>query len=187
LSSRADLVICRSISDERRANPMPPPNPNEWQQLRAAVHREAPAVIRVPDLRLTEIDATALRVAGDWRLQVRAVDWNWRGLTRRPEHQINTAIWHRDRLCGLMCGSAGAAAVVLRYLEGAPDPTHPLKGRVADIGVATAEVYARALGAPTVLLNDPISALVDRLGAGPGYAWMTEAPFQGYFGRKVIP
>ncbi len=167
--------------------PMPPPNPNEWQQLRAAVHREAQAVIRVPDLRLTEIDATALRVAGDWRPA---------GSRRRLElarpytssgASINTAIWHRDRLCGLMCGSAGAAAVVLRYLEGAPDPTHPLKGRVADIGVATAEVYARALGAPTVLLNDPISALVDRLGAGPGYAWMTEAPFQGYFGRKVIP
>ncbi len=148
---------------------MPPPNPNEWQQLRAAVHREAQAVIRVPDLRLTEIDATALRVAGDWRLQVRAVDWKL-GAALHVVRSIRSTprIWHRDRLCGLMCGSAGAAAVVLRYLEGAPDPTHPLKGRVADIGVATAEVYARALGAPTVLLNDPISALVDRLGAGQG-------------------
>jgi hypothetical protein len=141
----------------------------------------------MPELRLTDIDAMALGAAEPWRTLGRAVDWSWRVLARRPTHQVRTAIWHGDRLCGLMCGSAGEAAVVLRYLEGAPDSAHPLKGRVADIGVATAEVYAQAIGAPVLLLNDPIPALVTRFSARRGYGWMTEPSFRGYFGRKVMP
>lgn len=164
-----------------------PPLPSEWEQIRAAVHQAAQGVLGLPALRLTDIDAAALRAADGWGAQGRSINWNWRALAQRPGHQVRTAIWHEDQLCGLMCGSAGDTAVVLRYLEGAPSPTHPLKGRVADIGVATAEIYARAIGAPVLLLNDPIPPLVARFSAGPGYIWMTETAFQGYFGRKVMP
>lgn len=166
---------------------MPPPTPNQWSQLRPAIHQAATATLRVPDLRLTDINAAALSAAEPWGALGRAVDWSWRALARRSTYQVRTAIWHGNRLCGLMCGSAGEAAVVLRYLEGAPGPAHPLKGRVADIGVATAEVYAQAIGAPALLLNDPIQALVTRFSTRPGYGWMTEPSFRGYFGRKVMP
>ncbi|WP_144426373.1 hypothetical protein [Methylobacterium sp. ARG-1] len=66
--------------------------------------------------------------------QGRPVDWDWAALSARFQNNhpkcFNAAIWHDETLCGLAIGAVNRDRfVAVDFLEGNPDPTHPLKGR----------------------------------------------------------
>lgn len=74
-------------------------------------------------------------------------------------------------------------ALCLARLEGDPDPTHPLKGRVVDIAVAVLETQALILGIPETRLESPDPGLVERY-RRLGYEWLVETGAPRYL-RKV--
>jgi len=45
--------------------------------------------------------------------------------------------------------------ISIHYLEGSPEPAHPLKGFVASVLIDAAEYYGLAFGASTIRLMDP--------------------------------
>jgi hypothetical protein len=92
--------------------------------------------------------------------------WDWAVLTE-PAHvdpaALSVALWSGGTLCGLALARAShrrssghRGAIKIYYLEGNPDPLHPLKGVVAALLVNAAEAYGRSLGASKVRLVDPL-------------------------------
>lgn len=129
---------------------------------------------RCPSLRLTPIDRVALSEARAWPLVDRQVNWDWTGIVKRRESgRIEVAIWSDGRLCGLADGPMRGGALCISRLEGAPDPTHPLKGRITDIAIAVLETQALIFGIPETRLESPDPALVARY-RHYGYAWLAK-------------
>jgi hypothetical protein len=92
---------------------------------------------------------------------------------RKPRN-FHCALWHRDVLCGLAVGrvSEGHEQVALHFMEGNPDPSHPLRGNVADVVFGCAQLYARSVGAKWLVLKEPDAGLelfYARLGFGLAY------------------
>lgn len=125
--------------------------------------------IRTPfDLR--SIESRALRV---WRTEwvprytdARDIgEWNWDALSsdylRRPA-AFHLAIWSEGRLCGMAAGKASGKHRILtvNFIEGSPDPHHPLKGKIRTLALAAAKSYAQVLGATTLRLSDPAPELL---------------------------
>jgi hypothetical protein len=122
--------------------------------------------------RLTSIDSRALRV---WRTKwvpsytgsSDVGEWDWdelaRDYLRRPS-TFHLAIWSRQSLCGLAMGKPNSSRrrLSIEYLEGSPNMNHPLKGWILRIALASGTAYARALGADTLRLSDPVPALIPR-------------------------
>jgi hypothetical protein len=139
---------------------------------------------RLPALHLTEIDAAALAAARAWPLASRHVTWDWTGIVKRRETgRLEVAIWWNRRLCGLAYGPMRGGALCLSRLEGDPEPAHPLKGRIVDIGIAILETQALILGIPETRLESPDPGLVERY-RGIGYDWLVEKGVPRYL-RKV--
>jgi hypothetical protein len=79
---------------------------------------------------------------------------------KKPRN-FHCALWYGDVLCGLAVGRLSQAheALSLHFMEGSPDPAHPLRGNVAEIVFGCATLYAAAVGARCVLLRNPDPAL----------------------------
>lgn len=99
-------------------------------------------------------------------------EWDWHllagGYLRDPD-SFHIAVWSDARLCGLGVGKPNRThnSLSIHFLEGNPDPTHPLKGNTALAIVAGADAYARSLEAVTLRLKDPDPELIpffERLG-----------------------
>ncbi len=73
------------------------------------------------------------------------------------------AIWSGEILCGLGVGWVSDAheRLTLHFLEGSPDPRHPLRGDVVFLAFAAAEAYARAVGAKSMALKNPLRGVVE--------------------------
>jgi hypothetical protein len=125
------------------------------------------------------IVGTSFSVRGIDRIAVEAWACGWRGARHwserggfawgvlqrrycRKPRNFHVALWYGDALCGLAVGRVSPAheALSLHFMEGSPDPAHPLRGNVAAIVFACAELYAVAVGAGCVLLKNPDPALL---------------------------
>lgn len=92
--------------------------------------------------------------------------WNWEALIRRARRRpsaLHLALWCGGELCGLAVGRASRRAfsgmhetVSLHFLEGSPDPQHPLRGHVAPLAIAASAAYGQVLGASRLRLRDPL-------------------------------
>jgi hypothetical protein len=148
-------------------------------------------------VRLTDIDAHALDA---WRSTwVRAHPlgyggWDWEGLvgrvcTRPSAFQV--AIWSGDELCGLAVGrvsrrrpSGRRHTVSVHYLEGSPRREHPLRGRVAAVAIAAAEVYGDIVGAWRIRLIDPLPG-VFRIYQRLGFTIARDSGLPLYFEKRI--
>ncbi|MFM5659927.1 hypothetical protein [Aeromonas veronii] len=124
-------------------------------------------------LSLRLIDLDALNAQAQWPAEVvrdRQVGWSWSDALRqyRQNHmaRIELAIWNGDELCGLMLGKAshGRLVVKVNYLQGSTSPEHALKGWIAAISTRCAELFAGAIGAEWVAIQEPLAGLIDHYG-----------------------
>lgn len=93
----------------------------------------------------------------------RQIGWDWRtardSYRRNHVERIELAIWHEEQLCGLMLGKAsrGRLVVKINFLQGGGSDS-PLKGYVLPIATRCAELYAAALNAEWVGVQDPLDS-----------------------------
>lgn len=88
----------------------------------------------------------------------RLVNWDWAALSAKFQNShpkcFNAAIWHVETLCGLALGAVNQDRfVALDFLEGNPNPMHPLKGQVIGIVLTMAEAYRQLIGVPELRLH----------------------------------
>lgn len=121
---------------------------------------------------LRPIDASALEAFGTWRN--RRVAWPWPDMAgdwrRNHPDRFEVAVWRNGVLCGLALGKPAPSRshLSLHYMEGDPDPGHPLQGQVTAATFAAASSYAIALPAKELHLVEPFPALVPRY-CGPPF------------------
>ena len=120
-------------------------------------------------LSLRPIDQAALAAQSQWPPPDdpdREIGWSWEAKCRqyRRNHmaRIELAIWNGDELCGLMLGKAseGRLVVKVNYLQGSTLSTHVLKGWITDIATRCAELFAMAIDADWVAIQEPDEDLV---------------------------
>jgi hypothetical protein len=148
---------------------------NRYHQLRLSILNQAKTDFEeelpefVGHIDLTEIGEMALQAHARWPLAdeiERQIGWNWREARDRyrRDHmaRIELAIWYDDELCGLMLGKAseGKLVVKINYVEGAPEE-HPLKGYIVPIAARCAELFAVAIEANWVGIQDPFEGVRD--------------------------
>ena len=113
---------------------------------------------------LRAIDAGALQGFGSWT--GRRVAWPWPPMVAewRQDHpnRFELAIWKDGVLCGLALGrpSAGPSHLSLYYMEGNPDPGHPLRDRVTAVTLAALSAYCVVLGKRELRLVESLPELV---------------------------
>lgn len=127
----------------------------------------ASALIPPVDVRITDLDAVALRAyretwTGRHPSGYGGFDWVylWHRHCRQEVKSFRCAIWSGSMLCGMAIGtiSKGHSHLTIRYVEGRPQG-HPLRGHVARTALGAAEYYARALNLPQVRIENPAPAL----------------------------
>ncbi len=116
---------------------------------------------------LTDIGPTALAAFNDqWVHSVRRYPWPWplmvADVHRQTPTRFEVAVWSDQTLSGLALGRIRDSFCGIEYLEGCPDPDHPLRGHVTVIVLTAAVAYAKSLGKRELRLIDPIPAMVSR-------------------------
>lgn len=148
-------------------------------------------------VRLRDVDADALVAWYDtWRGSnpLGYGGWDWPGLVapvlRRPAG-FPVALWSGNCLCGLAVGRASARrrsgtrhTLSVYFLEGNPDPLHPLRGKVAPLALAAAEAYAALIGARRIRLIDPLPGVI-RIYRRLGYAVALEPVKRLYLEKRI--
>jgi hypothetical protein len=117
---------------------------------------------------LNLINLTALQAFQDqWEANPsRRYPWPWpqpqmvADAKKNEPDQFEVSVWSGDTLCGLAFGCTRQAFCRVDYLEGSPDPAHPLKGSVTVIVAGAATAYATALGKDEIRLMNPLPAVV---------------------------
>lgn len=111
---------------------------------------------------LTEINEPALLSQEKWDIPLnRQIGWDWRTVRNqyRRDHlaRIELAVWLDEELCGLMIGKAseGKLVVKINYIQ-AGEPNHPLKGYIVPIASRCAELFAIAIEAKWIGIQDPL-------------------------------
>lgn len=159
----------------------------EWEVLRELVRSRISDDLRrhVPALRLTSIDTAALNAAKPWRL-AQAVGWEWPAVVkRRRANRFDLAIWANVTLCGLAYGPADTSWVAIGFLQGNPDPAHPLRGRVIPIALAVLEAQVLAADAAEARLLQPFPELLP-LYEARGYRRVVDRPDLDYLRKPRI-
>lgn len=94
----------------------------------------------------------------------RRYSWPWPEIAAdyRNAHpdRFEVAIWSQRILCALAVGRIGSAYVGVNFLEGSPEPNHPVRGYVTGTVMAVAERYAAATARGEVRFFDPLPELV---------------------------
>lgn len=150
-------------------------------------------------LRLTECTLPALLV---WRSTWTAPHpsgaggWDWEPLMRRAWKQpsaFHLAIWSGEVLCGLAVGRASRQrsdgvrdAILVDYVESAPDLQHPLRRKVAFLATSAADAYGRVLGAEWLRLIDPLPGAL-RLYSELGFEVVRDENRVLYCERRIQP
>jgi hypothetical protein len=167
-----------------------------YQRLRRLAYEEAARTAGKAHLRpaiLTEIDSTALEAWGSgW-----ATRRHWTGEGGFPWHIVSRrycrkprcfhlAIWGSGILCGLAVGWVSDAheRLTLHFMESSPDPRHPLRGDITFLAFTAAEWYARAVGARTMVLRNPLPGVIGRY-AKFGFALARERRGKLYFHKQL--
>jgi hypothetical protein len=150
--------------------PRPPASRSDaesrYRDLRRMAFQQAQAVLAADGIaaELRPIDAVALAAFATW--PPRSVDWPWPKMAadwrRGRPARFDLAIWSDDTLCGLALGrpAPSAAHMSLHYLEGNPDPGHPLHFKVLNVVITALEAYATVLGKTELRLVDPLPEAV---------------------------
>jgi len=114
-----------------------------------------------PSARCKIIAAAARSVfTGTWLgHRGRSMDRDWAALSAKFQNShpkcVNAAIRHDTTLCGMATGAVNQDRfVALDFLEGNPNPMHPLKGQVIGIVLTMAEAYRQLIGVPELRLHD---------------------------------
>lgn len=121
----------------------------------------------MPQFGIRPFDAAAERAFRIWSVERRGRAWPWPTLIREGQEDdpaaFDMALWHGDVLCGLAHGMDGQGFCGVEFLEGSPDPAHPLRGRVLRAIVRTAVGYTAILQRQELRLIRPRSHVVSRL------------------------
>ena len=146
------------------------------------------------DAELRSLDAPALAAfSSDWQAHPgRRVAWPWPDMTSdwrrtRPE-RFEVSVWSDGHLCALALGKPAPSAphLSVHYLEGNPDPAHPLRGRATPLVLAAAEAYALALGKTELRSMDPLPALVPHYcGSALGFRLVAPPGVTSYCTRRI--
>lgn len=94
--------------------------------------------------------------------------WDWDAiadkLARTPD-RFDRSIWSESTLCGLAIGApvkkGNSSYLGVLFIEGNPNPSHPLSGLVMPVVVQAAFYYAVALGLRHLRMLDPFPDLVE--------------------------
>jgi hypothetical protein len=79
---------------------------------------------------------------------------------RDDPRRFEVAVWSAQTLCGLAVGAPRSNFCRVDYVEGSPDPSHPLRGHVTIVALGVAVAYAAALGLKEVRLMNPLEDVV---------------------------
>ena len=96
------------------------------------------------------VDDSALDVVDmDWTPSGRRIPFAWRErilpvLHKSHPRRLDLAVWCNGQLCGLAVARLSNAKewVSITHIEGSPHASHPLKGRIAQIVLVGADIYA---------------------------------------------
>ena len=120
-----------------------------------------PMPVMLTGIGQSALDAFAAQWAGH---PARVVNWPWpemmAGARRNYPTRFEVAVWAGEALCGLAWGHVGKDYCGVNYLEGNPEPNHPLKGSVAVVVSGAVTAYATALARPEVRFIDPLPEVV---------------------------
>ena len=92
-------------------------------------------------------------------------EWDWPQLAQyylaKPE-SFHLAIWSQSILCGLAVGRPRRAksSMTVEFIEGSPEPHHPLKGSILALTIVAADAYARAIGCLMLRISEPAPGLL---------------------------
>jgi hypothetical protein len=133
-------------------------------------------------IRLADITDDAIAEHHSWPTQPvgREIGWSWESERNRfRKHyarRLEVAIWHNSHLCGLMLGkvSKGKLVVTINYMHGAVDDSHPLRGRLGEIFIRCAELFAIAIDAQWLAIDQPIPALIEHY---KSFGFVAPSPF----------
>ncbi|GAD89969.1 hypothetical protein VHA01S_030_00440 [Vibrio halioticoli NBRC 102217] len=141
---------------------------NRYQQIRLAALAQTQRDTEQfePDfighIDLTEINEDALCSQDRWEMPLnRQIGWDWRRVRNqyRRDHiaRLELAVWYDNELCGLMIGKAsdGKLVVKISYIQGG-QAENPLKGFIVPIASRCAELFAVAVEADWIGIQDPI-------------------------------
>lgn len=109
-----------------------------------------------------------LFVEREWEsMSGRKVGWSWRVIISKKKKKIwrlALSILAGEQVCGMLfcTGSRHGINVNIRYLEGSPDNSHPLKKFILDIAIQSAEQYAESIKAKMITIQNPIQDVVGR-------------------------
>lgn len=90
-------------------------------------------------------------------------DFDWPEIFRRYGNEpgcLQLAMWHEDRLCGLMLATLTGQAVRIEFMERDSGPDCPLEGAIIPLCLESATKYAQELGRRELRLHSVRSALV---------------------------
>lgn len=113
-------------------------------------------------------DNELLLVEREWETNLeRKVAWSWRAIIGKKKKKIwrlALSILSEEQVCGMLfcTGSRHGINVNIRYLEGSPDNSHPLKKFILDIAIQSAEQYAESINATMITIQNPIKDVVER-------------------------
>jgi len=169
-----------------------------YRELRALAYRDAEEALAGAGIaaELRAVDAAALDAfAAGWTGHpTRRMAWPWPAMAEHwrrsfPE-RFELAVWWGGTLCALALGkpSAGTSHLGAHFMEGSPDPAHPLKGRVIAVTLAALDSYAVLLGKAELRLVEPLPALVP-LYCGPllGFELVRPRGQAPYCRRSIAP
>lgn len=143
---------------------------------------------------LRPIDARALDAfASHWQgCPDRRLRWPWPDMRARFHRdypaRFELSAWSGNTLCCLALGRPSASSLHcgLHYLEGNPDPQHPLRGRVAALAITALQDYTVALGKREMRLVEPLPALVPYYQRF-GFRLVTPKREAQYLTREALP
>ena len=133
--------------------------------LRRAEEIASEALAPTP-VHLDAINPTALQAFQEqWEGNPhRLYPWPWAKMVedarKKEPDRFEVSVWSGGALCGLALGWTRQTFCRVDFLEGSPDPEHPLKGHVTIIVSGAAVAYATAIDRQEVRLIDPIPAVV---------------------------
>ncbi|ENN99317.1 MULTISPECIES: hypothetical protein [Pseudoalteromonas] len=111
---------------------------------------------------LTHISKEALDSQKTWGIPGnRQIGWEWDKVVQKYRRdyvaRIELAIWYKKELCGLMIGKAsdGKLVVKINFIQGG-EKDNQLKGFVVPIATRYAELFAVAIEANWIGIQDPI-------------------------------
>jgi hypothetical protein len=153
--------------------------PFNYAQLRSDTYQQVLLdVARFLDKPLTDLTGITHHAVASWEQQwlpgmpqgLPWSDWDWKAEISnwsRQHDRFELAIWSGSSLCGLAIGkpSGSRENLSIYAMQGCPDATHPLKGRILTIVIEVAEAYGTALKCKELRFVSPLAGAISRYAA----------------------